>query len=155
MKKSFLLTLVAVVMGMTAFAQSTTTKTLSYEQRGLRDKIQSYLKSEGFQPTIDNDGDLSFKYQGGTYYVVVSDKDSSPMFVTLMRVRGYDEHITRTKIAMYATEVNKYKMLKVLDFEKSYELRVELFCTNATAFTSIFYKIIGIMVSASTEINNM
>jgi hypothetical protein len=37
-----------------------------------------YLKDEGYKPTLDSDGDVLFKYEGGTYYIIANEND--PMF---------------------------------------------------------------------------
>ena len=49
-------------------------QTLSSKQYELRNEIQAFIKAEGFQPTIDNDGDIKFKRQGNIYYVIISNR---------------------------------------------------------------------------------
>ena len=70
----------------------------------------SFLKTEGFQPSIDSDGDIKFKRQGDVYYVIVSDSDSNPMYLRLIKQFDYSGGINKGNIDGYARDVNKYKM---------------------------------------------
>ena len=48
-------------------------------QQPTREQLQAlymeYLKKEGYVPEIDEDGDVMFKYNGGTYFVAVDEED--------------------------------------------------------------------------------
>jgi len=41
-----------------------------------------YLTDEGYRPTIDKDGDVLFKYEGGSYYVIANEDD--PMYFQVL-----------------------------------------------------------------------
>lgn len=48
------------------------------------------LVGEGFRPEIDSDGDIKFKYEGGTYYVI-NQEDSEYfqiLFMSFWRIDG-------------------------------------------------------------------
>ena len=140
----------SVLMCTVAFAQ----KDYSSEQRSLRDKVMSFLKTEGFQPSIDEDGDIKFKRQGDVYYVIISDSDSNPMYLRLIKQFDFSGGITKSNIDNYAREVNKYKMCKLIVNENSFTICMEMYLTSASAFTSIFYKVIGVMDGAEEEFND-
>ena len=36
---------------------------------------EQYLKEEGFAPNVDGDGDVAFKFEGGTYYILTNESD--------------------------------------------------------------------------------
>jgi hypothetical protein len=38
-------------------------------KKNLQTNYVTFLKEEGFSPTIDNDGDVKFKYEGNTFYL--------------------------------------------------------------------------------------
>ena len=154
MKKVTLFVAFVACLSMAAVSQ-TSSKTLSTAQRSLRDNIQSFLKAEGFQPMIDQDGDIKFKRQGSTYFITVSSKDDSPMFIRLLKGFSYNDNLTLTKLTLAATEINRYKMCKLLLNESNYVLVVEMFLTNSTPFTSVFYRFLEIMDSAEREINSL
>jgi len=139
-----------IAIGFTAtYAQ----KSFSTGQKKIRDEIYSFLKNEGFQPSIDDDGDIKFKRQGDVYFVCVSDKDSSPYYVRLSKYYSYDgERLTRSKIGIYAEEVNKYKMCKLIVEDDSFIIDSQLFLYNSSAFTSIFNKIMEVIDGAEEEL---
>lgn len=138
-----------IAIGFTAtYAQ----KSFSTGQKKIRDEIYNFLKSEGYQPSIDNDGDIKFKRQGDVYFVCVSDKDSSPYYVRLSKYYSYGERLTRSKIGAYAEEVNKYKMCKLIVEEDSFIIDSQMFLYNSSAFTSIFDRILEVIDGAEDEL---
>lgn len=126
-------------------------KSFSAEQLALRNSLKSFLQSEGFVPTIDSDGDIKFKRNGDTYYILVSDNNKSPMYIKLAKYFNYSETVTKTKINLYAAEVNLYKMAKLTALDNSYSIGAELFLTSSSAFTTIFYKLLDVMDDAESE----
>lgn len=151
MKKITLCFMVMVCLGATVFAQS---NTLSGSQLALRNNIQSFLKTEGFQPTIDDDGDIKFKRQGYNYYVKIYPADDDPMFVQFSIYFNYSDDITRTKIILFNSEHN-YKMCKVFPANEYYVIRSELYLTKSSSFTDIFYKILSVMDGLRDEIKKL
>ena len=149
-KLSITLVLMTLVCGMT-FAQ----KSFNSTQKQLRDNILSYIKAEGFQPTIDDDGDIKFKRQGDIYYVIMSENDTDPMYVTLSKFFNYGTNLTKTKVTLATTEINKYKMCKLHVLDDSFKLNMELYLKQSSAFTSVFYKLLDIMDSAEDELSEM
>lgn len=126
--------------------------TLNTKQLSIRNQIQSFLKNEGFQPIIDDDDDIKFKRQGDTYYVTVSHNDDDPFFVKLSKYYNYNETITRTKILLFNSGENDYKMCKVIPSNNYYVVKSEMFLTTASSFTNVFYRIIQIMDAVEAEI---
>lgn len=147
--KNFICTLIFALLGSgIALAQ----KNYSAGQQAVRDKILSFLKEEGYQPSIDDDGDIKFKRQGDVYFVTVSDNDASPYFVKINKYYGYNDTFTKAKITLYALEVNKYKTIKLMSNDKQYWFESEMFVTNASAFTSVFSRILKAMDAAEEEL---
>lgn len=151
MKKIALFLTVFVFFGGSIMAQS---KTLSSSQLAMRNSIQSYLKSEGFQPTIDEDGDIKFKRQGGIYFVRVSATDENPMFVRISKYFNYSDAITQTKLHLFNID-NDYKMCKVVTGNEFFMIKSEMFATTSSSFTNIFYRILQVMDGAEEEIRKM
>jgi hypothetical protein len=42
----------------------------------LQNMYVSYLEEEGYAPSIDSDGDITFKIEGRNYYIIVDEDDS-------------------------------------------------------------------------------
>ena len=151
MKKIALFIMVIVCFSGAVLAQS---KTFSSSQLALRNSIQSYLKNEGFQPMIDDDGDIKFKRQGGQYYIMVSATDDNPMFVKISKYFNYNDDITRTKLLLFNGD-NDYKMCKIIPAKDLFVIKSEMFITTSSSFTNIFYRILQVMDGLEEEIRKM
>jgi len=138
-----------VTIGLSAtFAQ----KTFSSGQRALRDNIKTFLQEEGYQPSIDSDGDIKFKRQGDVYFICVSETDESPYYVRLSKYFSYGEKITKSKIALYYDAINQYKMIKLIATDDSFIIDAQMYLINSVSFTSIFNKVIRVMDGAEEEL---
>ncbi len=103
--------------------------------------VHDFLHNEGYVPNIDKDGDIVFKYEGGTYLIVLDDDDQEffrlifPSFWTLESPaeRARAEHAAlkvtaQTKVAkVYLTHDNTWAA-------------VELFYTSIEHVIPIFYR---------------
>lgn len=148
--KRFISILVFMTIGLTAaFAQ----QTLSSGQRALRENIKSYLQEEGYQPSLDTDGDIKFKRQGDVYFINVSASDESPYYVRLSKYFAYNDKITKSKIALYYETISQYKMIKLIATDDSYIIDCQLFLINSVSFTSVFNRILQVMDAAEAELN--
>ena len=146
--KLFILACMMMFTG-SAFAQQ---KSLNVQQQNLRSSIMSFLRDEGYQPSIDDDGDIKFKRQGDIYYVIVSENDESPMYIRLAKYFEYGTKMTKQKVRESCEEINKYKMLKLSPLNNSFCMDIVLYVTNSQAFTAIFNKVIKIMEDAEEEL---
>ena len=147
MKRYLFILVLSTISFVGVFAQ----KNHNADQRAVRDEIMSYLKSEGYQPSIDEDGDIKFKRQGDIYFVSVSDKDTNPYYIRLAKYFSYGETVTKANIGRYAEEVNQYKTIKLVDGEKTFWLDSQMFVKSAYAFTSVFNRILQAMDAAESE----
>ncbi|MBO7224691.1 MAG: hypothetical protein J6V35_02125 [Bacteroidales bacterium] len=129
-------------------------QTLSSKQCELRNEIQAFIKAEGFQPTIDNDGDIKFKRQGNFYYVIISKTDENPMYLTFSKYFNYNDQINKSKLMLFNLE-NDYKMCKIKTFDNNYAFRSEMYITEANAFTTIFYKILNVFDSVEQKLKEL
>lgn len=147
MKKCLLLILVPVCTTMLVVA-----KNLTPFQINLRNEIQIFLDEEGFVPEIDADEDISFKYEGSTYYVSISETDESPMYVDLFKVFNYPEDYSPEIFKIAAIELNKYKGVKVVCSEKSFSIHGSMYIVSAESFKYAFYKLMSQMAYVREDI---
>lgn len=115
---------------------------LNLSQLRLRGDIKNFLQQEGYLPEIDSDGDIKFKKEGDSYYVIINPGDTSPMYVMLSRVLANPEGYTPEAIKLASAELNLYKGVKMLCFEKSISIRTEMYLTSADAFKNVFNKLL-------------
>ncbi len=115
---------------------------LNAGQTRLRSDIQNYLRSEGYMPEIDADGDIKFKKEGSIYYVSIRSADENPMYATLFRVFTYPEGYSRNTVILATAELNLYKGVKVLCLDSSVRIEGGMFLSDAHTFTYAFDKLL-------------
>lgn len=140
MKRLFLiiLTLILAVCPLYSWADS---KNYSDEQLALRNEISNFLKEEGFMPEIDSDGDIKFTSDEQTYYVSISTVDENPMYISLFTVSFNPSEYSTDAVVMATKSLNKYKGVKVVCFDTSYNICAELYLRDADLFKESFYKL--------------
>lgn len=147
--KKFCITLLLGLFGIVSLsAQSSFTP----QQLSLRSNIYQYLRTEGYVPEIDSDGDIKFKKEGDTFFVSVSKSDTSPYYVSLLSYYNYEKALSKEKIAAALEELNLWKGVKVVLFSDSFAIQGSMFVNNAEAFTSVMPKLFSIMRSVEQEL---
>ena len=53
------------------YSQENSNNSEEIEKRKMRASYMGYLTAEGYLPSIDDDGDIKFKVEGETYYIIV------------------------------------------------------------------------------------
>lgn len=114
---------------------------LTTQQKQLRASIQSFLKEDGFTPSIDQDGDLAFKIEGKTYYISISAANTDPFYVRFSIYHSYSGSITKSTITKALVELNRYKGVKVLCYDENYVISADNFVRDAEEFKVVFYRL--------------
>lgn len=127
---------------------------LNPQQAKLRSDIQNFLNEEGFRAEIDPDGDIKFKREGITWYVLISTVDTDPMFIVLSRMHPYGE-ITKEALSIILNEINSYKGVKLYLHETYYSYRAELYIGNAEPFRYAFYKLASQIDNMSSDVHRL
>lgn len=133
-----------------SFAQSDSE--FNSEQLALRTDLFNFLKEEGFMPELDSDGDIKFKSEGQFHYIRVSKTDENPLYVVLFRPFNYPEEYSVETLVMATRNLNLYKGVKVLCFDKSFRIGAELYVRNAEPVKAAFYKLLGIIESVKSDV---
>lgn len=136
--------MLCIVASITAFAQ----KDLNSSQLKLRSEIFNFLKEEGFMPEIDSDGDIKFKRQGNACYVIVSDKNESPMYVEMERYVSVPEKYSEITARAAAHNLSKsFKAVKCYYTrnDKVFTLSAQMFVRSAEPFKEVFYRLCSVM----------
>lgn len=128
----------------TAFASDD----LTPQQKAFRSSISTFLKEEGFVPSVDSDdGSLDFKKEGVQYTIYIM--DSSPFFVNFRRA-GLDASTADSEAVYKAcNEANKVgKCVKTYLTGDNVIIAVEMYMHSAEEFKYTFYKNIKELSSA-------
>ena len=129
-------------------------KEFTTKQKQLRTNIVSFLKTEGYMPEIDSDGDIKFKSEGSVYYVIIDAKESSPFYLSLVSIYSYDDSgkWSRRWFEGVASEINLYKGLSLELYSSTAYLSMGLFLTEAEHFNRSFYRMLQILKTAENEL---
>jgi hypothetical protein len=80
----------------------------------LQEMYVSYLKEQGYQPSVDSDGDVRFKAEGSTLYIGVDEKDSQSFRIVLPNFWKIESPEEKAKAYEAANSVNRQlKVAKV------------------------------------------
>ena len=102
---------------------------------------RNYLTEEGYAPKIDEDGDVTFKYEGGMYFIAVDEKDEEFFRLVFPGFWSIDNEIERAKVnraALYATE--RTKVAKVYAVADNTWASIEMFCFPPETFKQVFHR---------------
>lgn len=115
---------------------------LTAEQKRFRSSLQSFLKEEGFMPTIDDsDNSLNFKKEGTLYWFTFG--GGSPIYLEFYRAGLTTEEANKTKVLEAVNEGNrKVRCAKAIYTGKSIVFSIEMYCHSVEEFKYIFYKCI-------------
>jgi hypothetical protein len=98
-----------------------------------------YLRGEGYLPSIDQDGDVKFKKEGGIYYIMFSEEDAEffrLVFPNFWSIETTEERAKVEKAALHATAGTK--VAKVFPVKDNVWATIELFCSPPECFKPVF-----------------
>ena len=107
---------------------------------------KNYLEQEGYHPTIDGDGDVMFKHEGGSYYITIDEKDGEyfrVLFPNFWSIEGAADMTRPFLAADYATRASKAAKVYVRHDGKAVSASIELFFSRPEQFEPIFNRAIG------------
>jgi hypothetical protein len=105
----------------------------------IAEMYSSYLAEEGYSPKIDEDGDVVFKFEGGTYFVAIDEDDAEFFRVVLANIWAIESEAEGEKVlraALHAT--SRTKVVKVLPVRDNTWASVEMFCSPPQSFRNVF-----------------
>ncbi|MDR2523446.1 MAG: hypothetical protein LBC93_07100 [Synergistaceae bacterium] len=117
----------------------------------LADMYAEYLKSEGYFPTVDKDGDVFFKYEGSAYFILV-DEDDPQFFVviypTFWKIDSESEKTLARKVALEVTNSTKGAKVFLDRQEMNVSINAETLLKQPEDFKDVFPRILNMISSA-------
>lgn len=149
MKRIFLSSILFLFAVVASYA-----KDFNKQQLALRLDIVKFLSSEGFQPKIDKDGDIIFKRNGTSHYLIINSNWNEPYLVTLCVQFGYDDkhNYTKKNLESCITAVAQHKVVKLYCLESGYTYRSDIFCENVDIIKASFYPILEEIDAARKDV---
>jgi len=132
-----------------AFAQHNLTRV----QKDFQNSIVSFLREEGYSPSIDDDGWIAFKKEGKSFWVII--EGESPFFATLKRSGfrvGGDDGYEFIGALWACNEVNEeLRAVKMYCSQKSASIQVEQYTRSAEDFKYVFHKNMNVLELAAKK----
>lgn len=128
-----------VFITMTSSAQTLTGNALT-----MRTSIQSYLRSEGYVPEIDNDGDIKFKYEGRTWYIRLQNYDDFVYVDTFYMLDLTDGNMAEVRKAADRAQV-AYKFVRCDISGNTLSISVVLPIKTITQYKEMFANILSVI----------
>ena len=148
MKKLVLITVFSCLMTGT-FAQ----QNLTSAQKSFQNSIVSFLKEEGYTPTIDGDGWIAFKSEGKSHWIRIFNE--SPFFIVFSRSGfklGGDDGFEFPASLWACNEVNKeLDAVKMYCLAESISINIEQYSRSAEDFKYVFYKNLNVLTEAAKQ----
>ena len=97
-------------------------------------RFAEFLTGEGYRPTVDGDRFVTFKHEGGFYYVDLDPTDRSyvrVVFPGFWKLAGPEEHLRALAAANTATLTIKTAKVVIMPDEPKVSAAVELFVQTA------------------------
>lgn len=98
MKKMYVLMVCMTVCGAALFAQT---------KSGLQEMYMTHLRQEGYIPSVDSDGDIAFKFEGRTYYILVDERDPGYFIILYPNFWEIESEEERAKASAVIMNVNR------------------------------------------------
>jgi hypothetical protein len=131
-----------------AHAQSANPTTKAEYQQFYMD----YLTGEGYKPEVDTDGDISFKREGLTYYIIVTETDAEFFEMALPNIHRVADEAGRQKAFAAADASNaKSKVSKVYMVGDDVWVTVELFIASPGDFKNVFQRSMSALLNGANN----
>lgn len=125
----------------------------------VRDRIMEYLTEEGYAPRVDEDGDLTYKIEGSSYYIFVDwEVDNQDYYITVARFL----YTTETSVGTAAYACNRitrnYKIVQCFyrtheDSDQiSYTVSASCFADTAEDFLRVYPRLLSCVKAANSKL---
>ncbi|MDR0313927.1 MAG: hypothetical protein LBI14_10050 [Treponema sp.] len=145
---SVILAAVLISCGSNPPSQTSTSRSFQDGFEARQNAYMSFLRQEGYEPSIDSDGDIKFMYQGDIYYIVIDHDDPSFFFVflfcswTVYSNEEWQSLLIATSNANRNTKVAKAFLVGEDGNEVFMYISAELFLENPNDIRVVFPRMI-------------
>lgn len=154
MKKLILTLVMLVSMATVAFAAG---KTTDSDAIAFRDRVQNFVRNEGYAPTIADDGDIKFKKEGTTYWISVE------AYKNGYYVKLYSGTTSEASMYNCLYNANKvmcdYKFIQINTLESDgthvFILAYDWYCTTLSQFEQMFPSALNVVSSSLSDLEDL
>jgi hypothetical protein len=112
----------------------------------------AYLMREGYQPKIDSDGDVLFKFEGGTYYIDVDTSDEMYfrlVYPNFWKIEGSNSYAEAIIAATKATRQTKVTKVYLNEGDRYVSAAFEVYLPRPDDFEKIFRRALRSLKAAA------
>lgn len=121
----------------------------------LQEMYVSYLRSEGYQPSVDSDGDVNFTSQGQRFYIDVMENDLQSFRLVLTNFIEIENASNRLKALETASQITNTTRVVRIFLTSSGKIAIDsfIFLAKPDDFKIHLSRLIGLMIGAKNEYN--
>jgi len=120
----------------------------------LQDMYVSYLKVQGYQPSIDSDGDVQFKAEGGTFFIIVDTRDLQSfriLYPNFWEIESQEEKAQVIKVVNYINRTTKVVKVYLNSREDDVSMDANIFIEKPEDFKKFFPRMIDLLLKERRE----
>jgi len=123
----------------------------------LQEMYTAYLRTEGYQPAIDSDGDVNFSAQGYRFYIDVRENDLQSFHLVLTEFLNIGGESNRLRALNAASSVTRTRPAVRLYITSSGRIAIDsyIFLTRPEDFSAHIGRLINLMVQSRAEFLEM
>ncbi len=126
------------------------------EKVSLADRYMDFLTVEGYRPSVDDDGDVLFKHEGGHYYISVADEDELFFQLVYPRFWSIEDEDERQRVLSSANEINlRFKVVKIYTRDGDTTATLECFMSSLDDFKAYFERCMRAVQRAVSEFREL
>lgn len=122
---------------------------LTGKAKTMRSEVMNYLRSEGYLPKIDSDGDIEFKKEGVKYWISLDNYNSGVYINTYSSMGTDNASMFRVRQAANTAQ-RKYKFVRCNVYESNVVIGVPVAVTTLYQYKEFLPDIFDIIKSAKS-----
>lgn len=136
--------LIKSVCLLAGFFALATPSLLAETKEELRAIYSQALRNEGYNPEPDSDGDIMFKYEGSTYFIIIHEKSASPyvaiIYPNFWSIESKSEHAKAAKAMIEVTREIRVAKVYFKSDESDVNASAEFYLASHQDFGKVFMR---------------
>jgi len=117
-----------------------------------------YLKDEGYQPSVDSDGDVVFKAEGRTFWIDIDDKDLESfriVYSNFWEIESSAEKLKVYEVLNYINRTTKVAKVFLNSKEDDVSMDANIFVNKPEDFKLHFHRMLDLLLYEIREFREL
>jgi hypothetical protein len=113
----------------------------------LQQMYMSYLQDGNYAPSVDDDGDIYFKFEGGNYYIIVDEDDPAYfriIYPNFWEIESEEERTKASAVIMSANRTTKLAKVYITSWDNT-SIDADVLLNTAQDFKNHFSRMLDAM----------